>query len=187
MEDLILIAMEQEAPYLLNNYTNVFSIGVGKVNAAINATCLIKKYKPRRVINFGTAGGLNLSTGIYRVNKVFQHDVNLTVLGLNPGEHLNDENSIITIDGDGYTCASGDLFVTEPNKLRIPCDLVEMEAYSIAKACYYEGIKCEIWKFVSDKADENANVTWGEQVSAGEKYYKDILNVLKVRLEIEEY
>ena len=187
MRDLIVLAMVEEAPYLINNYSNVFCIGVGKVNAAINTTCLIKKYRPKRIINFGTAGGLKLHTGIYRVNEVIQHDVNLTAIGLKPGEHLNDKDTVIRLGKEGYTCASGDLFVTEPTKLRVECDLVDMEAYSIAKACHSEKIECEIWKFVSDKADEKANTTWKEQVNAGEKYYMNILNVLNVVLEVQEY
>jgi adenosylhomocysteine nucleosidase len=183
MNDLIVVAMREEAPTLVAKYWNVFCVGVGKVNSAVNTAMLIEKYRPKRVINVGTAGGLTLNTGLYRVNKVFQHDVNLMALGLLPGEHLNDHNRIITFEGDGYTCASGDLFVTEPHKLRIPCDIVEMEAYSIAKACHNAGISCEIYKYISDKADENADVTWKEQVSAGEQLYYNILDSLNVKLE----
>lgn len=183
MNDLILIAMREEAPTLIAKYWNVFCVGVGKVNSAVNAAMLIQKYRPKRVINVGTAGGLTLNTGLYRINKVFQHDVNLMALGLKPGEHLNDQNRIITFEGEGHTCASGDLFVTEPHKLRIPCDIVEMEAYSIAKACLNAGVNCEIYKYISDKADENADVTWKEQVSAGEQHYYNILRSLNVRLE----
>ena len=175
--------MREEAPTLFNKYRNVFCVGVGKVNAAINTAILIQRFNPDRVINLGTAGGLTVHNGIHRVNKVFQHDVNLTPVGLQPGEHLNDHNSFINLGGEGINCASGDLFVTEPNKLRIKCDLVEMEAYSIAKACLLTGTECEIWKYVSDKADANANVTWKEQVSAGEKLYIKVLKDLNFNLE----
>ena len=175
--------MREEAPTLFNKYRNVFCIGVGKVNAAINTTILLQRFNPDRVINLGTAGGLTVHNGIHRVNNVFQHDVNLTPVGLKPGEHLNDHNSFINLGGDGITCASGDLFVTEPDKLRMKCDLVEMEAYSVAKACLLNGIECEIWKYVSDKADENANVTWKEQVAAGERLYMKVLKDLNYNLE----
>jgi adenosylhomocysteine nucleosidase len=103
-------------------------------------------------------------------------------VGLKPGQHLNDPYSFINLGGEGKTCASGDLFVTEPNKLRIDCDIVEMEAYSIAKACLLTGTQCDIWKYISDKADENANVTWKEQVAAGEVHYYRILDELKINL-----
>lgn len=175
--------MREEAPTLFAKYRNVYCIGVGKVNAAINTTILIQRFNPDRVINLGTAGGLTVGTGIHRIKHVFQHDVNLTTVGMKPGEHLNDVNSFIDLGGNGKTCASGDLFVTEPNKLRMPCDIVEMEAYSVAKACLLTGTECEIWKYISDKADENANKTWKEQVAAGESLYKQVLKDLNFNLE----
>jgi adenosylhomocysteine nucleosidase len=182
MNDLILFAMREEAPTLFAKYRNVYCVGVGKVNSALNTMLLIQELKPNRVINLGTAGGLTVGSGIYRINYVFQHDVNLKPAGLKPGEHLNDLYSFINLGGEGKTCASGDLFVTEPNKLRIDCDIVEMEAYSIAKACLLTGTQCDIWKYISDKADENANVTWKEQVAAGEVHYYRILDELKINL-----
>jgi len=182
MNDLILFAMREEAPTLFAKYRNVYCVGIGKVNSALNTMLLIQELKPNRVINLGTAGGLTVGSGIYRINNVFQHDVNLKPVGLKPGEHLNDPYSFINLGGEGKTCASGDLFVTEPNKLRIDCDIVEMEAYSIAKACLLTGTQCDIWKYISDKADENANVTWKEQVAAGEVHYYRILDELKINL-----
>jgi adenosylhomocysteine nucleosidase len=175
--------MREEAPTLFAKYRNVYCVGVGKVNSALNTMLLIQELKPNRVINLGTAGGLTVGSGIYRINNVFQHDVNLKPVGLKPGEHLNDPYSFINLGGEGKTCASGDLFVTEPNKLRIDCDIVEMEAYSIAKACLLTGTQCDIWKYISDKADENANVTWKEQVAAGEVHYYRILDELKINLQ----
>lgn len=175
--------MREEAPTLFANYRNVFCVGVGKVNSAINTTILLHRLNPDRVINLGTAGGLKVGPGIHRINKVFQHDVNLQPVGLKPGEHLNDQNNFIEFEGIGKTCASGDLFVTEPHKLRIDCDIVEMEAYSIAKACLLTGTECEIWKYISDKADENANVAWKDQVAAGEELYMKVLKDLNFNLE----
>jgi len=175
--------MREEAPSLFAKYKNVFCVGVGKVNSAINATSLIHKHNPKRVINLGTAGGIDLHTGIYRVNKLIQHDVNLLAIGMAPGYHLNDTLNEIRFDGEGKTCASGDMFVTEAHKLRVHCDIVEMEAFSIAKACMLNNIECEIWKYISDKADENANVTWQEQVAAGEDLYKKVLQDLHIKLE----
>lgn len=175
--------MREEAPNLFNKYRNIHCIGVGKVNSAINTTSLIHQYKPKRIINLGTAGSITLQPNIYRINKVIQHDVNLLAVGMAPGYHLNDNLNEIRFYGEGYTCASGDMFVTEAHKLRIHCDIVEMEAYSIAKACILHDIECEIWKYISDKADENANTTWKEQVAAGEDLYVKILKELNVNLE----
>ena len=181
MNDLIVFALKAEAPSLFQ-FSNVFQIGVGKVNAAINVTMLINTYQPRRIINLGTAGGIKLDTGIYRVNHVFQHDVNLTSLGLEPGQILSDNNCFIDLPGSGHTCATGDIHVTEKHKMRLDCDMVDMEAYSIAKACLKYNVQCEIYKYISDQADENAGTTWQEEVAAGEELYKRVLADLKVDL-----
>lgn len=181
--DIVVFAMRDEAPNLFKKYKNVFCIGVGKVNSAINTMKLIDEHKPKRVINLGTAGSINLPPDIYRINKLIQHDVNLTAVGLAPGYHLNDTLNEIRFYGEGRTCASGDMFVTEAHKLRVHCDLVEMEAFSVAKACVLNDVECEIWKYISDKADENAGKTFQEQVAAGENLYIKVLQDLNVKLE----
>jgi adenosylhomocysteine nucleosidase len=182
MNDLILFALRDEAPGLFENYKNVFEISVGKVNAAIGTARLISYYNPRRVINLGTAGGIRVTAGIHRINKIVQHDVNLMAMGLAPGQHLKDSLSTITFAGEGKTCASGDLFVTEPGKLRVNCDIVEMEAYSVAKACKILNVECEVWKYISDAADKDAPDHWQRSVAAGEQLYRKVLAELNVEL-----
>jgi adenosylhomocysteine nucleosidase len=182
MNDLVLFALQDEAPNLFKEYSNVHCIGVGKVNAAINTVRLCNLYHPKRIINLGTAGGIRLGHGIHRINTVWQHDVNLMALGMHPGIHFNDPESMIIMPGVGKTCASGDIFITEPNKLRVECDVVDMEAYSVAKAANKLGIDVEIWKYISDPADAGAGKTWQEQVAAGEPFYRTILNEIGAEL-----
>lgn len=183
MNDLIVLALKDEAPTLFSKYKNVFEIGVGKVNAAINTTKLIAEHKPKRIFNFGTAGGITVGTGIYRINRVHQHDVNLMAIGHHPGQHLHDNMSFITLPGNGKICASGDLFVTDTSRLRIACDIIEMEAYSIAKAAITMGVEVEIHKFITDLADENAGGDWKKHVASGEMLYQHVLNQLNAQLE----
>ncbi len=183
MSDLILFALKDEAPNLFEEYANVHCIGVGKVNSAINTTRLCNLYHPKRIINLGTAGGIRLGHGIHRINTVWQHDVNLMALGMKPGIHFNDPESMIIMPGAGRTCASGDIFITEPNKLRVECDVVDMEAYSVAKVANKLGLDIEVWKYISDPADASAGKTWKEQVAAGEPYYRKVLEDLGVKLE----
>lgn len=185
MNDLILFALKDEAPDLFQ-YANVFEIGVGKVNAAILTTHLIHLHQPSRVINFGTAGGVTFESGIHRVNKVVQHDLNLKPLGLLPGMQLHDELSVIDLSGNGIVCGTGDYFVSEKHKLRLPCDIVDMEAYSIAKSALNFGVNIEIWKYVSDQADNNSGDSWKESVAAGEPYYKQVIKKLNINLTQEK-
>jgi adenosylhomocysteine nucleosidase len=180
MKDIILFALTSEAPNLFKEYPNAFEIGVGKVNAAINTKRLIHKYAPDRIINLGTAGGISVDSGIYRINRVIQHDVNLQSLGLIPGYHLEDNHSVINLPGDGKCCGSGDIFVTEPKKLRVDCDIVDMEAYSIAKAAQINGITVEIYKYISDSADTNATNEWQQNINKGEELFFNVLKELSV-------
>lgn len=182
MHDIIVLALAEEAPNLFKRYKNVFAIGVGKVNAAINVSKLIAEYNPNRIINFGTAGGMNLAHGIYRVNTVKEHDFNCAALGVLPGYHVDGTINEIKLSGNGHICASGDLFVTEPEKLRIECNMVDMEAYSIVKASITHNVQVEVWKYISDQADDSAASDWTEQVSKGEPYYFEILKSLNSNL-----
>ncbi len=66
--------------------------GVGKVNAAITTTLLFEHFKPSKVFNIGTAGGVSqaLNVGDIVVSKsVVYHDVDAThfdyVIGQVPG------------------------------------------------------------------------------------------------------
>jgi adenosylhomocysteine nucleosidase len=182
MSDIIVFALEDEAPNLFKEYTNVHCIGVGKVNAAINTMRLCHMYHPRRIINMGTAGGIRLGHGVHRINTVWQHDVNLMALGMKPGIHFNDPESMIIMPGIGKTCASGDIFITEPDKIRVECDVVDMEAYSVAKVANRLGIDIEVWKYISDPADAGAGTTWKEQVAAGEPFYRKVLEQIGAKL-----
>lgn len=172
MKDLILIALESEAPTMAE-WDNVFFTGVGKVNAAIRASALIQEHNPSRVWNFGTAGGINSNCkDLVEVSNFVQRDMRCCELGFDLGMtpfedyiaiHFNDPD-------EGYTCSTGDNFVDNPD-LEIPADLVDMEAYAIAKACQYHGVDFKCFKYISDSADENANKEWHETVSNGEPYY----------------
>lgn len=168
MNDIVLLALAEEAP-ALKHHPAVFFTGVGKVNAAIITARLIERYKPKRIINFGTAGGITVSTGLHQIGKFVQRDMQCTTLGLLPGQTLNELGVVLEL-GPGLTCSTGDNFVNDP-ELEIPADIVEMEAYAIAKACLQSGVEFLCYKFVSDAADESASRDWSQMVSQGESYY----------------
>ena len=73
MRDIILIALEQEAPSMAK-WDNVFFTGVGKVNAALTAAKLIERHNPRTVWNFGTAGGIKLDKGLFEMKNFVERD-----------------------------------------------------------------------------------------------------------------
>ena len=55
-------------------------------------------------------------------------------------------------------------------------DLVDMEAYAIAKVCKLENIGFRCFKFISDNADEDANIDWNENLKLGANAFKKIIN-----------
>ena len=46
-------------------------------------------------------------------------------------------------------------------------DVVDMEAYAIAKVCKKENVKFRCFKFISDEANENAKSNWIENCKKG--------------------
>jgi adenosylhomocysteine nucleosidase len=173
MNDIIFVALPQEAP-ALSVYKNVFFTGIGKVNAAAIAAETIERYKPQRVFNFGTAGGITVGTGLYKVGRFVQRDMQCFKLGALPGETPYESTGVVLDLSEGLTCSTGDNFITDPN-LEIPADLVDMEAYAIAKICSRRLIEFHCYKFVSDSANEHAYRDWAEMISSGQQHYINML------------
>ena len=73
--------------------------------------------------------------------------------------------------GMGYTCSTGDNFVTDPNTLEDPAHVVDMEAYAIAKACFNQHVDFRCFKYISDKADEGADLDWLANIADGEEHF----------------
>tara|TARA_B100000900_G_scaffold415304_1_gene444693 strand:+ start:281 stop:826 length:546 start_codon:yes stop_codon:yes gene_type:complete len=176
LNDIILIALEQEAPAMAK-WDNVFFTGVGKVNAGITAGKLIERYKPKTVWNFGTAGGISVSSGIHQIKNFVQRDMKCCELGFEQGQTPFEDEVVISFgDENDMCCSSGDNFVSGDTILGPISDVVEMEAYAIAKACKLAGVDFKCYKYVSDQADENANKDWQETVADGQPFYIELFN-----------
>jgi adenosylhomocysteine nucleosidase len=167
MRDIVLIAIKQEAPDL-SYMMNLFYTGVGKVNAAMTAGEVIAKYRPQRIINFGTAGGITVSTGLHQCTAFVQRDMSCEGLGCQPGQ--TPFESTVSIGTPGLICSTGDNFVMNP-QLLIPADVVDMEAYAIAKACKRYHVEFLCFKYVSDQANQDAHSDWRQQVAQGQPHY----------------
>lgn len=178
MKDLILLALKDEAPDL-QSFSNVFFTGVGKVNAASATAMLIERYKPDRIINFGTAGGITVHSGFHQVSKFVQRDMVCCELGSQLGQTPFEEGVVLDLGGEGLTCSTGDNFVTDPN-LQIPADVVDMEAYAIAKVCRRNNVEFLCYKFISDSANDEALHSWNEMVSRGQPLYIDKMTQLNI-------
>ena len=56
---IILVALEDELTKEDLNGLQIEYMGVGKINAAIKTTEVIRNHSPELIINYGTAGSLN--------------------------------------------------------------------------------------------------------------------------------
>ena len=71
------------------------------------------------------------------------------------------------------TCATGDSFInSEGSHLG---DVVDMEAYAIARVCKKYDVDFKCFKYISDKSDENAASDWKENIRKGNELFQTML------------
>ena len=167
MNKLFIAALKEETVGL--NY--FYHIGVGKVNATYNLTKLIHEHNPSEVINYGTAGTIKKElSGLVEVTKFYQRDMDVRgLLDIKLGETPFDDINEILNFNEGYSCGTGDSFVNK--QIEMDVDLVDMEAYALAKVCKLEGIKFRCFKYISDNADDSASIDWIENCKKGAKLF----------------
>ena len=178
MSTLILVAIEDELKRKDLPGHQIEYIGVGKVNAVINTLNALQKHNPKKIINFGTAGSLNTNvSGLVEVSTFFQRDMDASPLGFKVGQTPFEDSLEITFGRDGVTCGTGDKFVTRTPVLKT--DIVDMEAFAIAKVCKLKNISFRCFKFISDNANDEAKDDWIDNVSLGAKLFIERMNDIK--------
>ena len=173
---LIVVALEDELPAQLVPGWSILYTGVGKINAAIKVTEAVLRNRPSHLINYGTAGALNTSiSGLNRVNRVVQRDMDVRPLGFQLGHTPFDNIRQIDLGGPGISLGTGDHFVTTEPEL--VTDIVDMEAYALAKVAHLFGVKFHCWKYISDNANEDAADQWAENVAKGSlKFIEQVID-----------
>ena len=180
----VITALELELGVVPDGYKIVYS-GVGKINAAIAAMDAIHA-GATEIINYGTAGvvGKKPIVGtLVEVDTILQRDINAEPLaprGITPYEdHLHTAAAILLETGTDITLGTGDSFVTEKDEWfdYSSVDIVDMEAYSIAKVCKRKNIPFRCYKWVSDFADENASRDWQVNIAKGANAIRKVLSV----------
>ena len=179
---VVLSALRQELDGLFEGLPVVWT-GVGKVNAVCAATGAILLFKPKLIVNFGSAGSNDVAPGsLLNCTQFVQYDIDCSPLGVLPGEtpfetvpaRLEVPNRVPWLPK--ARCLTLDRFVTaklDPEK-GIP-ELYDMEAYAIAKACFYGKTPFVSVKYVSDSgsADE-----WKANCSKGAKLFREVYDRL---------
>ena len=118
IDTIILCAIPEEVEGL--HYTDVFFTGVGKINAAATTEQIIRDYKPKLVINYGTAGSLDLDLkGLVQVTGFVDRDMDARPLNFKLGQTPYEKD--VMLGTPKVVCGTGDTFVTK--KPEIDCDI----------------------------------------------------------------
>jgi len=182
----------------------LFQCGIGKVNAAVGASELIRNYHPDYLISSGCAGGLDAKLKVMEViasTTTIYHDIFVGEAGegldielpypsdtylINKVKELS-QSSTVKIH-QGQIC-TGDQFVTEREKLesikqRFPDALaVDMESCAIAQTCKIYGTPFISFRIISDTIDSNFHVDeyknfWAEMADHSFCVVKTYLEIL---------
>ena len=187
---LIVCALEVETQGQLDDY-DVLYTGVGKVNATYKLTTHFGKYGSyipySMVINYGTAGSRKIKKKtLTDCTSFIQRDMDVTGLGFMRGETPFEKEPPLMLEtksdfnpiGRNATCGTGDCFVED--KSQYYGEVVDMEAYAIAKVCYLYDIPFISFKYITDGADEQAHEDWEKNLADGIQEFKtQILQQLK--------
>ena len=173
---LVVIALEEELPGALPNGFKKLVTGVGKVNASIALTtelCYNNSIRYSKVINYGSAGGSAALKGqLVGVSAVIERDMDCTPLGLPLYVSPGDEEQMIicqTKHDSLFVCGTGDSFSVP----HINYQVVEMEAYALAKVCQKFDTPFDCYKYISDSdADgEDQGAEWSANVHKGAEIF----------------
>ena len=187
---LIVSALEVETQGQLDDL-DVLYTGVGKVNATMALVGRLTDYnyaKPDLVINYGTAGSRKIKKKtLVDCTKFVQRDMDVTGLGFLRGETPFEQDPPVIIQpqhidfnpiGRNATCGTGDCFVED--KSQYYGEVVDMEAYALAKVCYNYGVPFISFKYITDGADEQAHEDWEANLADGiVEFKKKVLDLLQ--------
>jgi adenosylhomocysteine nucleosidase len=188
---LFVAALEDEVQGLLEQHgLAVLYVGVGKVNATYHLTQFI--YQARAdgheidlVINVGTAGSSKIPThSVVECTQFLQRDMDVRPLGFQIGEtpfdpivgEIRVERKFRELPE--ARCGSGDNFETmkadEARAAGLDCDVVDMEAFALAKVCQHEKIEFASVKYITDGSDHGAANDWKENVPKAARVFADL-------------
>ena len=150
--------------------------GIGKVNAAVGTSELIRSFAPDAIVSTGVAGGIDTSLAVMDVvvsSTIVYHDV-WCGMGCEYGqvqgmpavfdvgsdlwkvaESLNNDPDNVTRIHAGLIC-TGDQFITSREELdkiksNFPAGLaVDMESAAIAQTCHIYGVPFVSFRIISD-------------------------------------
>lgn len=191
MADSILVVMalesEEQGLFRATGVEPLFT-GVGKVNAAYRLTRRLAEERARGrtplVVNFGTAGSRQHAPGsLVACRRFVQRDMDVAELGFQRGqtpfEDLPRELEFRETFSDlpHALCGTADRFETLDHSAE--WEVVDMEAYALAKVCHFEGLTFACAKFISDGADSSAKTDWQASLSQAARAFAALYECLR--------
>lgn len=188
-ETLIVMALPQESRGRLERAgANLLFTGVGKVNAA---AALARRLAEIRcagapaplVVNLGTAGSRALPAhALVACNRFAQRDMDVSGLGFPLGVTPFDPTPAILEFPPLFSalpqtlCSTADSFATGLH--RVDGDVVDMEAFALARVCITEGARFACAKYVTDGADGDSAVHWEAALEAASRAFAHLYDSL---------
>lgn len=158
-------------------------MSIGKVNAALCTSLMVREFGAQAIINVGIAGAIADGLGVMDVvvsNDVVFHDAEPLMSKYYPFKLKFEADKVLAemaldacnevMSGKGHMfkmglIATGDQFVSsseqrESIKQRFYPLCVEMEGAAVAHAAYVNGAPFVVIRTMSDSADDNAGTTY---------------------------
>ena len=178
-----IVALPSELPIDLWTFSEplIYS-GVGKLNASIATIQAIDEHKPNFILNLGTVGALtNDISGVVEIREVFQRDFDAEPLSPKGIVPFDDKPDVLISSFGKYSCGTGDTFVRskEPWLVENHIDVVDMELFAIAHACYSKGLPWRSLKFITDYVSKDSGDDWKENLDASGARLIKALEVVK--------
>ncbi len=187
---LIVFALESESRGQFVDFPVCYT-GVGKINAAYGLMRALNDWRaksganPGLILNLGSAGSPVFKTGsIVNCTSFIERDMDVTPLGFAPYQAPFDTTPSPLVYGNRYMdypeacCGTGDHFVDDAGDH--PWQVMDMEAYALAKICAAEGIPFGCLKFISDGADGKAAEVWEQALDQGARLLRAAFDQVKI-------
>jgi adenosylhomocysteine nucleosidase len=168
---LIVMALPQESRGMLETAgADLLYTGVGKVNAAAGLARRLAEIRCSGaplpiVVNMGTAGSRSIRAHtLVAATRFAQRDMDVSGLGFAPGVTPFDpapavlECPPVFAHLPAVLCSTADSFATHRHE--VSGDVVDMEAYALARVCLADGVRFACVKYVTDGADSDSATHW---------------------------
>jgi adenosylhomocysteine nucleosidase len=181
-KSLIVMALPQESRGLLEQAgAEVLYTGVGKVNAAASLARRLAELRCSGkaavgVVNLGTAGSRSVRAHtLVACNRFAQRDMDVSGLGFargvtpfDPAPALLEFPPLFT-HLPQLTCSTADSFATHLHE--VGGDVVDMEAFALARVCVGERVPFACAKYVTDGADSDSAAHWEAALDAAARSF----------------